>query len=58
MGTVDSVTRQLEVLIERLPVQELFAQGCQEMGFRWAEDFNAEDAWDGVVGPLATQPSQ
>jgi choline dehydrogenase len=34
-----------------LPVQELFAQGCQEMGFRWAQDFNADDAWNGVVGP-------
>jgi choline dehydrogenase-like flavoprotein len=34
-----------------LPIQELFAEACQELGFRWLDDLNGPDAWDGVVGP-------
>jgi choline dehydrogenase len=34
-----------------LPIQELFADACLEIGFRWEDDLNAPDAWDGVVGP-------
>jgi choline dehydrogenase len=34
-----------------LPVQQAFLDACLEIGFRRAEDFNAPDAWDGVVGP-------
>jgi choline dehydrogenase len=34
-----------------LPIQRTFLEACLEIGFRYAEDFNAPDAWDGVVGP-------
>jgi choline dehydrogenase len=34
-----------------LPFQRTFAAACGELGFRSIEDFNAPDAWDGVVGP-------
>jgi choline dehydrogenase len=34
-----------------LPVQHLFSAACEEIGLRRHEDFNAPDAWDGVVGP-------
>jgi choline dehydrogenase len=34
-----------------LPIQRLFADACVELGFRFVEDLNAADAWDGVVGP-------
>ncbi len=34
-----------------LPFQELFAAAATEIGFRFAADLNAPDAWDGVVGP-------
>jgi choline dehydrogenase len=34
-----------------LPFQSQFADACVELGFRYAEDLNAPDAWDGVVGP-------
>jgi choline dehydrogenase len=34
-----------------LPIQRAFVQACLELGFRYADDFNAPDAWDGVVGP-------
>jgi choline dehydrogenase len=34
-----------------LPSQCLFADACVEMGMEWAEDLNAPEAWEGVVGP-------
>lgn len=34
-----------------LPIQELFAEACEELGFRWLDDLNTPEAWDGVVGP-------
>jgi choline dehydrogenase-like flavoprotein len=34
-----------------LPVQQLQADGFEQLGFRWVEDINAADSWDGVVGP-------
>jgi choline dehydrogenase len=34
-----------------LPIQAAFAEACVELGFRYVEDFNRPDAWDGVVGP-------
>jgi choline dehydrogenase len=34
-----------------LPFQRTFVQACREIGFRSVPDFNAPDAWDGVVGP-------
>jgi len=34
-----------------LPVQHLVLDACRELGFRWEDDLNAPDAWDGVVGP-------
>lgn len=34
-----------------LPVQRLVLDGFQETGFRYVEDMNAPDSWDGVVGP-------
>jgi choline dehydrogenase len=34
-----------------LPAQELVVAAYEELGFRYAEDLNAPDAWDGVVGP-------
>jgi choline dehydrogenase len=34
-----------------LPFQRTFAAACGELGFRSVADFNAPDAWDGVVGP-------
>jgi choline dehydrogenase len=34
-----------------LPFQRSFVDACVEIGFRYAEDFNAPDAWDGVAGP-------
>ena len=34
-----------------LPVQELLRAACLEIGFRWHDDLNAPDAWDGVYGP-------
>jgi choline dehydrogenase len=33
-----------------LPIQEVVAEGFEELGFRWVEDLNADGAWDGVVG--------
>jgi choline dehydrogenase len=32
-------------------VQELLGTACLEIGFRWHDDLNAPDAWDGVYGP-------
>ena len=34
-----------------LPFQRAFVEACLELGFRYAADFNAPDAWDGVAGP-------
>jgi choline dehydrogenase len=34
-----------------LPVQELLGEACLQIGFRWHDDLNAPDAWDGVYGP-------
>jgi choline dehydrogenase len=34
-----------------LPVQELFAEASVGLGFRYAEQLNAPDAWDRVIGP-------
>jgi choline dehydrogenase len=34
-----------------MPVQSGFVEACQELGFRFADDLNAPDAWDEVVGP-------
>lgn len=34
-----------------LPIQRLYADACVELGFRFAGELNAPDAWDGVVGP-------
>jgi choline dehydrogenase len=34
-----------------LPFQRTFVDACTELGFRYLEDLNAPDAWDGVVGP-------
>lgn len=34
-----------------LPIQRVFAHACVELGFRFVEDLNGDDAWDGVVGP-------
>jgi len=51
----ESVERELSVGTyprdRWLPVQHLLVDACQEAGFRYAEDLNAPDAWDGVVGP-------
>lgn len=33
------------------PFTHAFADAFQEIGYRWCEDLNAPDAWDGVVGP-------
>src|SRR5690606_232453 len=32
-----------------LPVQRLWTEACVEIGFRFVDDFNLADAWDGVV---------
>lgn len=34
-----------------LPFQRAFVESCQEIGFRYSDDLNEPDAWDGVVGP-------
>jgi choline dehydrogenase len=34
-----------------LPIQRAFVEGSLELGFRFVEDMNAPDAWDGIVGP-------
>lgn len=34
-----------------LPIEQTLVEGALELGFRWAEQLNAPDAWDGVVGP-------
>jgi choline dehydrogenase len=34
-----------------LPFQSLTVDAFLELGFRYAEDLNAPDAWDGVAGP-------
>ena len=34
-----------------LPFDELLVQASLELGFRWVEDIDAPDAWDGVTGP-------
>jgi choline dehydrogenase len=34
-----------------LPNQHLFVEGCRQLGFRYLDDLNTPDAWDGVVGP-------
>jgi choline dehydrogenase len=36
---------------EWLPVQELVISGFEALGFRYFDDMNAPDAWDGAVGP-------
>jgi choline dehydrogenase len=33
------------------PFQKVFADGFEELGFRFIDDLNAPDAWGGVVGP-------
>jgi choline dehydrogenase len=33
------------------PLQGAFADGFEELGFRFRDDLNAPDAWGGVVGP-------
>jgi choline dehydrogenase len=33
------------------PVAGLMVEGWQELGFRYEEDLNKPDAWDGVTGP-------
>jgi choline dehydrogenase len=35
-----------------LPAQETLAEACLGLGYRFLDDLNAPDAWDGVVGPL------
>jgi choline dehydrogenase len=32
------------------PFQQAFLAGWQAVGYRWADDFNSPEAWDGVVG--------
>jgi choline dehydrogenase len=32
------------------PVAQAFADAYLELGYRWVDDMNAPDAWDGVVG--------
>ncbi len=34
-----------------LPFDELLVQGALDMGFRWFDDADAPDSWDGVTGP-------
>jgi choline dehydrogenase len=34
-----------------LPVQGLLVDACLEIGFRYVDDLNEPDAWDGVAGP-------
>jgi choline dehydrogenase len=34
-----------------LPLHTLCTRAWKELGFRYVEDMNADDAWDGVVGP-------
>jgi choline dehydrogenase len=34
-----------------LPVQRLHVQAFEELGYRFAENLDEPDAWDGVVGP-------
>jgi choline dehydrogenase len=34
-----------------LPAQELLGEACLQIGFRWEDDLNGPDAWDGVYGP-------
>jgi choline dehydrogenase len=34
-----------------MPIQRVFVDACLELGFRYAPDLNAPDAWDEVVGP-------
>jgi choline dehydrogenase len=34
-----------------LPFDELLVQGALDLGFRWFDDADAPDAWDGVTGP-------
>jgi choline dehydrogenase len=34
-----------------LPIQRAFQDAALEIGFRRVADFNAPDAWDGIVGP-------
>jgi choline dehydrogenase len=34
-----------------LPAQSLVVDAWLELGFRWCDDLNAPDAWDGVAGP-------
>ncbi len=36
---------------EWLAGPERIIAGFEELGFRWVDDMNAPDAWDGVVGP-------
>jgi choline dehydrogenase len=33
-----------------MPIQRAFVDACLEIGFRQVDDFNAEDAWDGIAG--------
>ena len=32
------------------PVAEMFADSFKEIGYRWVDNMNAPDAWDGIVG--------
>lgn len=32
------------------PVAQMFAESFKEIGYRWVENMNAPDAWNGVVG--------
>ncbi len=52
---VEAVEREIPIMQYPrelwLPFQSRFADACVELGFRYSEDLNAPDAWDGVVGP-------
>ncbi len=51
----DRVRERVPVMVypeERwLPFDRLLVEGALELGFRWVDDVDAADAWDGVTGP-------
>ena len=48
---VETVTPIRRIAREHFsPIAQMFAESFDELGYRWVEDMNAPDSWDGIYG--------